>query len=177
MVRFQSGCGLAFDELYGRYFARITAFLAWKTGAPIDEARELANDAFSRVIEKKATYNSSFGLFSPWLYRIARNTAASVFRRRPLSRNVGPFPREAAGGYDIGVDIELRQCIDRLAPELREVIEFTFFAGLTDREAGESLQIPAGTVASRKHRAIAALRNSFIQAAVSRPLTVESIFE
>ena len=75
------------------------------------------------------------------------------------------------------MDLELRQGIGRLPAELREVVELTFFAGLTEREAGDVLCVPAGTVASRKHRAIAALRNSLGQTATPRPLELSASIE
>jgi RNA polymerase sigma-70 factor (ECF subfamily) len=164
MVRFQKGCNSAFDELYRRYYARIAAYLTWRTGEGADEARDLANATFARIVEKNAKYDPVRGRFAPWLYRIARNTAVTASRRLPHLRSVGAFREwEACQQADIAADVELRQCINRLADQLKEVVELAFFAGLTDREAGEVLGIPAGTVASRKHRAIAELRNALLR--------------
>jgi RNA polymerase sigma-70 factor (ECF subfamily) len=52
---------------------------------------------------------------------------------------------------------ELGPALDRLAPELRAVVQATVLDGLTTREAGHLLGIPAGTVKTRMMRARAQL--------------------
>jgi len=47
-----------------------------------------------------------------------------------------------------------------LSPELRAVVQATVLDGLTTREAGRLLGIPAGTVKTRMMRAKAQLRGS-----------------
>ncbi|MGW2194947.1 RNA polymerase sigma factor [Streptosporangium sp. NPDC001682] len=53
---------------------------------------------------------------------------------------------------------ELGQAMGRLSPELRAVVQATVLDGLTTREAGRLLGIPAGTVKTRMMRAKALLR-------------------
>jgi RNA polymerase sigma-70 factor (ECF subfamily) len=48
--------------------------------------------------------------------------------------------------------------LDRLSPELRAVVQATVLDGLTTREAGHLLGIPAGTVKTRMSRARIQLR-------------------
>lgn len=54
-------------------------------------------------------------------------------------------------------DARLGPALDRLAPELRAVMQACALDGLSAREAGQLLG-PAGTVKSRMHRARAQLR-------------------
>jgi RNA polymerase sigma-70 factor, ECF subfamily len=165
IVRFQGGCSLAFDELYTRYFPRLVAYFNWRNGFSGGDAEDTANSAFVRVIQCKKEYHPNKGLFAPWLYRIAMNTAFTAYRRIRAFVSLALVPEPA--GCDELPEFALRKCVQGLPCELKAVIELTFFAGLTDREAGEALGIPAGTVASRKHRALTALKDQLSRRSVS----------
>ena len=53
---------------------------------------------------------------------------------------------------------DLGGALNRLSPELRAVVQATVLDGLTTREAGQLLGIPAGTVKTRMLRARTQLR-------------------
>ena len=53
---------------------------------------------------------------------------------------------------------DLGGALNRLSPELRAVVQATVLDGLTTREAGQLLGIPAGTVKTRMMRARIQLR-------------------
>jgi len=57
---------------------------------------------------------------------------------------------------------DLAGAMNQLSPELREVVQATVLDGLTTREAGRLLGIPAGTVKTRMMRAKAQLREGLI---------------
>jgi RNA polymerase sigma-70 factor (ECF subfamily) len=63
---------------------------------------------------------------------------------------------EAVEYGDLGVALQ------RLAPELRAVIQATVLDGLTSREAGLLLGIPTNTVKTRVYRAKAQLRELIV---------------
>jgi RNA polymerase sigma-70 factor (ECF subfamily) len=70
---------------------------------------------------------------------------------------------ESTGTADRSLEVrELRARIDRilrtLAPADREVLVWSEVAGLSQREIATLLEIPAGTVASRKSRAVRQVR-------------------
>jgi RNA polymerase sigma-70 factor (ECF subfamily) len=48
---------------------------------------------------------------------------------------------------------QVRQAIDALPPDEREVVRLQHLEGLTHTEIADQLAIPAGTVKSRSHRA------------------------
>jgi RNA polymerase sigma-70 factor (ECF subfamily) len=59
----------------------------------------------------------------------------------------------------LGVEYgDLAGALQRLSPELRAVVQATVLDGLTTKEAGRLLGIPAGTVKTRMMRARAQLR-------------------
>ncbi len=58
---------------------------------------------------------------------------------------------------------DLGTALDRISPELREVLRATVVDGLTTREAARLLGIPEGTVKTRALRARAELRKALAQ--------------
>ena len=61
----------------------------------------------------------------------------------------------------VGVEYgDLAGALDRLSPELRAVVQATVLDGLTTKEAGRLLGIPAGTVKTRMMRAKAQMREA-----------------
>ena len=52
----------------------------------------------------------------------------------------------------------MAEALDRLTPEHREVIVECYYRGRSTAEAAEVLRIPVGTVKSRTHYALRALR-------------------
>jgi RNA polymerase sigma-70 factor (ECF subfamily) len=87
-------------------------------------------------------------------------------------RKAGRAPVPTAGHDDavlvsaedavlVGVEHgDLAGALGRLSPELRAVVQATVLDGLTTREAGRLLGIPAGTVKTRMMRARAELRGA-----------------
>lgn len=57
---------------------------------------------------------------------------------------------------------DLAQALNQLSPELRAVVRATVVDGLTTREAGRLLGIPAGTVKTRMMRAKPRLREALL---------------
>lgn len=91
-----------------------------------------------------------------WLFGIARNTVLNSRRGRSrrtglVARLRGHAPREDAPAADRGV--EVRDAIDRLDPDLAEIVRLLHWDGLTLAEAARVLGQPATTVASRYRRA------------------------
>ncbi len=54
----------------------------------------------------------------------------------------------------------VRTALQSLSPEHREAVELAYFAQLSHREIVERIGVPLGTVKSRMHHAIRALRGS-----------------
>jgi RNA polymerase sigma-70 factor (ECF subfamily) len=108
--------------------------------------------------------------FDGWLYRILVNAAAAEAKRqrrfRANIRAVGDEPSFDAVGNLVDRD-ELEQGFRRLSVEHRTVIVLRHYLGLPLTEIAATLGIPAGTVKSRYHYAMNALRAAL--EAESRP--------
>jgi RNA polymerase sigma-70 factor (ECF subfamily) len=73
--------------------------------------------------------------------------------------------------------LDLRAAINTLPSDLRTVVVLRFYAGLDATEIGEALSVPAGTVRSRLHRALAQLHNRLLPPAPSPPHSASSTYQ
>ena len=100
--------------------------------------------------------------FKPWLIRILVNDVLSRQRRRALRTVPLEDSPEPGSGSDEAEAIAnretLRQALDQLTPEHREVVVLRYFADLTVAEVARSAGIREGTAKSRLHRALRQMR-------------------
>jgi RNA polymerase sigma-70 factor (ECF subfamily) len=103
--------------------------------------------------------------FDAWTYRIVvRHCRADARRRRSLGGNVVDLSDVlSASGDPIG-DVALRDQLDRafglLSVDHRAVVVLHHYVGLSLGEIADILGVPYGTVGSRLHHALRAMRAS-----------------
>jgi RNA polymerase sigma-70 factor (ECF subfamily) len=100
-----------------------------------------------------------------WLFRVARNLVVDEYRlrmTRPQEVNANTWLDDLLTRAD---DVDsllsamiLKEAFQQLSPKHREVLYETYYTGRSMREAGLVLGVPAGTVKSRVHHAVRALR-------------------
>src|ERR687890_2175488 len=169
ICRVAEGDDLALLELYDRYSRPVYA-----TGIRLlgdaHLAEELVQDAFTNVWRRARSFDSSRASFATWLYRITRNRAVDLNRRRqtrPLSagedalRNMsgGPEPEASVDGWD------LARALSRIPEEHREVLTLAYFEGLSQREISRRTGVPLGTIKSRTMAALKRLHRSLVNPA------------
>lgn len=93
--------------------------------------------------------------FETWLTRILINECKKALRR--LKREV-PFESAHEPLVEDFDALPLKEAINKLPSELKEVVILRYFAGFTVVETARSLGIPQGTVATRQRRALQLLR-------------------
>lgn len=92
--------------------------------------------------------------FTTWMTRILIRVCYRELKRRTRQQEV-PVEEQGAEDYD---GLPLREAVERLPEELRQVIVLRYFTGLTQAETAQALEIPQGTVVTRQRRALALLR-------------------
>src|SRR5919107_2772358 len=167
--RLAEGDDQALSGLYNRYSRPVYA-----TGIRLlgdaHLAEELVQDAFTNVWRRALSFDSSRASFATWLYRITRNGAVDLNRRRqvrPLSageeplRNMsgGPEPEASVDGWDVA------RALSRIPEEHREVLTLAYFQGLSQREISRRTGIPLGTIKSRNTAALKRLHLSLVNPA------------
>ncbi|MEO3435339.1 RNA polymerase sigma factor [Inquilinus sp. CAU 1745] len=123
-----------------------------------DAAQDLLHDGIVRALAARTTPRDDAALRA-WLFRIVRNVWIDHHRReigRPLAGDGDPADRWDGETAVVNV-IAVRQGLDRLSPEHREVIALVDLAGFPYAEVATILETPVGTVMSRLSRARSSL--------------------
>ena len=93
--------------------------------------------------------------FTTWLTRILMNVCTAELRRHKREQAVAELPQTAQESFDA---LPLRQAVEQLPLELRQVIVLRYFTGLTLAETAQALEIPQGTVSTRQRKGLSLLR-------------------
>jgi RNA polymerase sigma-70 factor (ECF subfamily) len=148
-------------------FERHSPWLAARLGRRCSD-RDLVDDAlqdtFVEVWRRPHRFEGR-GEVAAWLWGIAIRRLIDGLRRRRAPFLDHSRPEVALSAEEqVLLNVEygdLGGALDRLAPELRAVVQATVLDGLTTREASRLLGIPTGTVKTRMMRARAQLRAEF----------------
>ncbi|MFJ7243631.1 sigma-70 family RNA polymerase sigma factor [Kitasatospora sp. NPDC098652] len=134
-------------------------------------AEEVVQEVFLRAWRASGSFDSGRGSLRTWLYAIARNAIVDARRRRairpPAARAQEEGRAEGRESADADADpydqllarIELREALDRLRPEYRDVVIEVYFLGRSCVDVAGELGIPASSARSRLYRGIRALRD------------------
>lgn len=151
----------ALGALVDRHAARIHAHLVRICGSR-DDADDLLQDTWLRVARGARTWRPDRPV-RPWLYGIASHLATDLWRRRAVrTRAVAARAHEPSRPAESPLEgLALRERVAELPERLREVVWLRFYAGLDEAEMAAALGIPRGTVKSRLHGALRALKDGW----------------
>jgi RNA polymerase sigma-70 factor, ECF subfamily len=157
-----------FRALVEREAAPVTAICRRILGDPVD-AQDVAQEAFLKAYRGLATFRGE-APFSAWLRRIAIHAAiARLAARREEVRLDADYLDPRAASLESGDDPEMTalgleeraavvEAVRTLPDAQQEAILLRFFGDLSLQEIAASIDMPVGTVKSRLHRGLAALR-------------------
>jgi len=125
------------------------------------EAEEAVQEAFLRAIRHFEGFRGIDG--RAWLLSIVRNTCITQLRRRRTGGERLEFDEEIHSPQDEAAEpdaawtnrltvLSVREGLDRLAVEFREVLVLRELEGLSYREIAHVAGVPVGTVMSRLAR-------------------------
>ena len=166
----RTGDGRALSELYERYgglvYAAGVRYLGDRT-----LAEDLVQDVFFSVWRNAASFDPSKASFSTWVYRVARNRAVDLVRRRgarvrtaaAMGEEVLPEPEEG-GPERILETFDVVGALAQISPAHREILVLAYFEGLSQRDISRRTDTPLGTVKSRTTAALRALRERMLAA-------------
>jgi RNA polymerase sigma-70 factor, ECF subfamily len=158
------------ETLVGQYQYRLVRYLVFLLGRR-DGVDDLVQETWLRVLERGDTYDGRYR-FEPWLFRVARNIALDVMRKRSmfsLDSNEDIFRSSPASSepspYTLAArtqDAErLAHSLETLDPVFREALMLRFQEDLSLHEISAIVGVPVSTVASRIYRGLATLRPQF----------------
>ncbi len=148
----------AFDALYYRYRDWVVRLAHRLTGNP-DDALDVLQETFSYLFRKFPGFVLSARM-TTFLYPVVKNLSIAARRKRerhPSDEGV-PDPPAKEPVRPEESRAELSAALASLPEPQREVLLLRFVDDLSLLEIADALGIPEGTVKSRLHNAIAALR-------------------
>lgn len=160
VLRCQTGDEAAFAELVGRYDERLRRFLSQMLSdahAADDALQDVWLDVFRNVGKLQ-----DCGAFAGWIYRIARDRAYRILRRRGVVTQTIEDVDVIDASHEIDFDADERQAVQsavgRLPHEHREVILLRFVEQMSYEQIALAVGCEIGTVRSRLHYGKRALR-------------------
>lgn len=164
VARARRGDARAMGALHDHYADRLFRFVRFRLGS-VEDAEDVAQRVFLRMIEALPRYESRGTPFGAWLFRIARNAVVDHRRtsraHEPLE-GAGDAPSMARGPEELAITVSemerVTAALADLTEEQRDVIVYRFFAELSPREIAKVLGRREGTIRATQFRALGALR-------------------
>jgi RNA polymerase sigma-70 factor (ECF subfamily) len=127
-----------------------------------------------RVWQSAGQYNAQRGPLVAWLIGITRNVSIDRLRQRgrriPVPQDNRPENADEEQIFNIPEDWQdreqansLRFAVQALPPEQRQVIELSYYGGMTQSDIAEQLTLPLGTVKTRMRLGMQKLRDAWLQ--------------
>lgn len=157
--------------LYHRYSRRVFGFFYRLTGEGAT-SEDLVQNVFMRILKYKHTYSDQ-GQFETWIFHLARNIHIDHYKknsRYSWQENMTDWDAKLKDETNIEVQTEkedeinlLRQALQSLAPEKRELIEMTRFQKLKYQQVAELLGTSESAIKVRVHRILKELKQAYIK--------------
>jgi RNA polymerase sigma-70 factor, ECF subfamily len=170
VLRCQTGDEAAFTEIVARYSPRLRVYLRQMLGGSANRDAHAADDALQDVwldVLRSIGRLDDAGAFATWLYRIARDRAYRILRRRGIVRmtrmeDAAEVPAAQSAADDAALNGEaatiVHASLDRLPHDQREVLLLRFIEEMSYEQIADAVGCGVGTVRSRLHYAKRALR-------------------
>ena len=160
--------------LYDEHAAALWRYAVRLTG---DQARaeDVVQETLLRAWQHPEVVEDSERSARAWLFTVARNMIiddlrSARFRKEGGSLDVAGAP-EPAGPDEVSAALDrllIGDALAQLSPEHRAVIRRSYYLGWTTAQIAADLQIAEGTVKSRLHYAVRALRLTLQEMGVTR---------
>ncbi len=151
----------AFEQLHGKFFPKLMHFARRITDST-EAAEEVANETLM-VVWRTGSRFEGRSKASSWIFGIAYRL--SLKQRQKQSRHKGHVLLEETlidDGQNVAEMVmnkkDLTRALQQLTPELRAVVELTYYNGYLYTEIAEILDCPVGTVKTRMMTARKRLR-------------------
>ncbi len=176
MIRYVAGDERAFNVLMQRYQGKMFGYI-YRHFYNADKSSEIFQDCWFKVIRAADSFDPSRS-FATWLFTIVRNTLIDTFKKKKLkmlSLNAPLWKGEDKRSFgdviantssedaeervrEKQLETRLRQALEGLNPDQREVFEMRHYQGLQFQEIAEIMDCPVNTAKTRMRYALESLR-------------------
>jgi len=151
------------QQLHDEHAAALWSYCLRLTGQDRARAEDVVQETLLRAWRNHRALNETHGSVRAWLFKVARNIVIDEWRTKRSQREVPVAEVPEAGGEADRTDQLLlswvvAEALTRLSVEHRAVLLECYYRGLPVAEAARRLDVPVGTVKSRTHYALRALR-------------------
>ena len=159
------------QQLHAEHARTLWSYCLRLTGYDRSRAEDVVQETLLRAWRNRVVLDNPPPAVRAWLFTVARNIVIDEWRTKRARRE---FP--VADVPDDGVDDHTDQlllswvvaeALTRLSPEHRAVLLECYYRGRPVSEAAQRLGVPVGTVKSRTHYALRALRLALEELGVS----------
>lgn len=160
------------EQLHDEHAVALFRFCLLLVGHDRARAEDVVQETMLRAWRHRAVLESSPPALRAWLYTVARNIVIDEWRRH-RAHSETPVADVSEGGTHDDVSDQLllswvvAEAITRLSPDHRSVLFECYYRGRTVAEAARRLGVPEGTVKSRTHYALRALKLALEEMGVS----------
>lgn len=149
------------DALFEEFYPRLFNYMYYRTlNRAISD--DLVGDTMVNIVRAYETFDASKGNLEAWVFRIARNTLFSFFRKNKETTDIDSIP-ESFVAYEEEPELEdsgdqVRKMLALLNDEERELVFLKYWEELSNKEIGERLGMNASTVSTKLWRATSKMR-------------------
>ena len=167
-----SGNRSAISQLIERHSRRVLDYIKMMV-KDSDIAKDIMQETFIKAVRviDSGRYTDN-GKFLSWILRIAHNMVIDRFRAQKQNRTMN----ESEAGYDVlgtvrlsensiedemisaQIDSDIRNLVDLLPEEQREVVMMRYYSGLSFKEIAEQTDVSINTALGRMRYALINLR-------------------
>ncbi|HZI50192.1 MAG TPA: sigma-70 family RNA polymerase sigma factor [Terriglobia bacterium] len=151
MLDYQGGSSRAFEELFERYRNAIYGFFRRRLNDAA-RAEELSQETFIVILRGATRYEPS-AKFRTYMYAIALKKLWSERRRVVREGTLARGSHEGRLETDPATSLWIREALEQLDPDHREVLMLREYEQLSYDEIAEIVEVPTNTVRSRLSRA------------------------
>ena len=158
----------AFALLFDHFAPRLKGFIM-RSGVGSGQAEEIVQEVMLTLWNKAHLFDPSRAQVSGWVYQIARNRQIDTLRKenRAIPEEMKAEPEsEPDAGQVLALQQEtacLKDALQRLKPEQREMIEKAYLGELTHQQIKQQTGLPLGTIKSRIRLGLERLRHELKQ--------------
>ena len=150
-------------QLHDEHAGALWGFCLHLTGNDLAHAEDFAQETLLRAWRNASVLEESRGSVRSWLFTVARNIVIDEWRSKRNKREIPTDDLTDLSGSEDRTDQLLlswvvAEAITRLSEEHRAVLLECYYRGRPVSEAAQRLGVPEGTVKSRTHYALRALR-------------------
>jgi RNA polymerase sigma-70 factor, ECF subfamily len=159
-------------EIHDAHGPQLQRYVLRLTRGDREFAEDVVQEALLRLWQKPAVLEQSSDSVRAWLFTVARNLVIDDRRSARYNRELQPETMPERPSPDaIGPAFDkwlMSDALVTLTPEHRAVLVRSYYLGQTAAEIAQHEGIPAGTVKSRQHYALRALRIALQERGVVR---------